>query len=74
MDNALLVDELDPINDLQHVLDDFSLGQLEILVDDSLKQLAARDPAAGTMTSSAMRHKAETSMFLMCWNGMCTFH
>lgn len=46
MHDALLVDELDPINDLEHVLNNLALGQLKILVNDSLKQLAARDPAA----------------------------
>lgn len=54
MDNALLVDKLNSINDLQHVLNHLSFSQLEILINDSLKQLAARNSAAGggTMTLS----------------------
>lgn len=40
VDDTLLMDELYAINDLQHVLDDLSLGQFEIFIDNSLKQLA----------------------------------
>lgn len=45
MDDALFVDEADTVDDLQHVFDHFSLSQLKVLVDDTFKQLAARDPA-----------------------------
>lgn len=39
VDDALFVDEADPINDLEHVFDHFSFRQFEVLVDDPLKEL-----------------------------------
>lgn len=47
MDYALLVDVMDPVHDLQHVLDDLSLCQLKVFIDDTLKQFPTRDPAGG---------------------------
>lgn len=43
--NALFVDELNTIDNLQHILNDFTFGQLKIFINNSLKQLTARDPA-----------------------------
>lgn len=43
--DALLVDEAHAVDDLQHVLDHLPLRQLKVLINDPLKQLAARDPA-----------------------------
>lgn len=48
MDDALLVDEVDSVDDLQHVYDHLPLRQLKVLVDDPLEQLAARDPTDTT--------------------------
>lgn len=44
MHDALFVDEVDPINDLQHVFDHLSLRQLKVFINDPLKQLPAWDP------------------------------
>ena len=52
MDNALLVDVLHPLRDLPHVLDALPLGQLEVLVDDALKQLT---PGHAAGTEGALR-------------------
>lgn len=52
VDDALLVDEVDAVDDLQHVFDHLPLCQLKVLVDDPLKQLTARDPADGEGCSS----------------------
>lgn len=45
MHDALFVDEVDPVDNLQHVFDHLSLRQLKVFVDDPLKQLPPRDPA-----------------------------
>lgn len=45
VDDALFVDEVDSVDDLQHVFDHFPFCQLEVLVDDPLKELATWDPA-----------------------------
>lgn len=42
MHDALLVDVLHPFRDLPHVLDTLSLRQLEVLVNDALKQFTPR--------------------------------
>ena len=43
VDDALAVDVAHPIDDLEQVLNHFSLCQLKVLIDDPLKQLPARD-------------------------------
>lgn len=45
VNDAFLVDEIDAVYNLQHVFNHLSLRQLEILVDNALKQLSSRDPA-----------------------------
>lgn len=58
MDDALFVDEVDSVNDLQHIFNHLPLSQLEVLVDDSLKQLAAWDPA-----KQQQRHRVAEEQF-----------
>lgn len=44
MHNALFVDELNAVNNLEHILNDLTFRQLKIFINDSLKQLTTRDP------------------------------
>lgn len=59
VDDALFVDEADSIDDLQHVLDHFSLCQLKVFIDDSLKEFTARDPV-------------EKHSVITCRSGFCS--
>lgn len=45
MDDALFVDEVHAVDDLQHVFDHFPLRQLKVLVNDPLEELTARNPS-----------------------------
>ena len=55
MHDALLVDVLHPFRDLPHVLDTLSLRQLEVLVDDALKQLTPRHAVGAEEAGKARR-------------------
>lgn len=57
MHDALLVDEVHPVDDLQHVFDHLSLRQLKVLVDDPLEELAARDPTGQTHRVTMTTHR-----------------
>lgn len=65
MHDALLVDEVDPVDDLQHVFDHLSLRQLKVLVDDPLEELATRDPTGQT-------HRVTTTTWIVTGNAIAS--
>lgn len=45
VDDAFLMDEIDPVHNLKHIFDHLSLRQLKVLIYDPLKQFPSRDPS-----------------------------